>query len=84
MFQPRIHYHSRNMSAEGEVYGERLESHDPIDENFDVYEAQNGKWCPCKGLHGQKAVDLVVIRRLPVWCVTPACSSTYITGESHE
>ncbi len=75
MFQPRIHHHSRNTSVGGEVYGERLESHDPIDENLDVYEALNGKWCPCKGLHGQKAGSLVVIRRLPVWEPTPVCNS---------
>lgn len=65
MFKPRVHYHSRNPSEE--LYGERLEPSDPIDAGVDRYEDQSGQWLPCKGLHGQKAGQLIVVRPLPVW-----------------
>ncbi len=65
MFKPRIHHHSRNPSEE--LYGERLEPHELIDEGVDHYEDPSGKWLPCKGLHGQEAGQLVVVRPLPVW-----------------
>ncbi len=65
MFKPRIHHHSRNPSEE--LYGERLEPNDSIDEEVDYYEDSRGKWLPCKGLHGENPGQFVVIRPLPVW-----------------
>lgn len=65
MFKPRVHEHPRN--PDEEVYGEQLEAHDLVDEDADVREDTSGKYLPCKGMHGQRAGIMVIIRRLPEW-----------------